>query len=425
MYIELIIITFCQFAIFSGLWYYYWSNLILFSIAKTSSILINLNLFCVLMSNIKLWRKFTYISHSLLLLYHNYFASSFIIWSFIHSTAHYLNIIRTNTFIELLENVGLTGNIMIILILLLIITSLQSFKNNNYSIYKLLHVTLISLISITLIIHGLFCFNNKLCLKPSTWIWLILPFLIILYETIYKYTFKINPIRTIYHNQNLLELQLPLNETYCGKTIWINCPSINIFEWHPFTVTKWNTYYDSCSIHIKIRGDWTFKLLNKLQNTKCQDLKILVDGPYYCIEKKIINTIIDNATLLVATGIGLTNFTYYLKQLAKNPKVIRSKITMIIIVKSSKEIEWLLNTLISLKDNIQFIFYFTEISDASFPFEYHLGRPHFNNILDYLLLQNRFIKANKIKIYYSGLQGVVKSITQAQKQSDIFELRNF
>lgn len=428
LYIGLTIITICQFAIFTGLWYYMCPCLKfqqLFPIAKASAMLININLFMMLMNSIKLWRKFIYISYFVLQLLHNYFAISFIFWSLIHSVAHYINFTKANDLVQLLDwGPGLTGNLLILFILLLTITSLQKrIKNINYSLYVSLHYITIGIILILTIIHGNFCITEQnICPTSTTWMWFILPCSILLYENCYKYISGgkgISPVRVIYHNQNLVEIQFPLNNNYCGKTIWINCPSINLFEWHPFTITTWNYYYDTCSIHIKIRGDWTLKLFNKLQNTK--SVKFLIDGPYYCIEKDFINTITKNPTLLVSSGIGLTNFAYPLKQLSQNIKMIQSKITLIIIIKSSKEVEWLLYTLLSLKNHIHFLFYFTEISDVSFPFEYKLGRPQFDNILDYLILQNRFIKANKIKVYYSGLQGVIKSVTQAQKQSDIFE----
>lgn len=430
LYIGLGIITFCQFAIFAGLWYYNLTtiqkasamliNINLFPIAKASAMLININLFFILMTSIKLWRRFIYISYFTLQSLHSYLAISFVSWSLIHLVAHYINFIKVNNLVELLDwGVGLTGNLIIILIILLIITSLsRKVQEINYSLYISLHyIIIIGIITLT-IIHGTFYITEKET-TSTTWIWLILPFMIILCETCYKYIFGIVSIkRVIYHNQNLLEIQLPLTENYCGKTIWINCPSINPFEWHPFTVTKRNAYHNTCSIHVKIRGDWTSKLASQLQN---KNVRICIDGPYYCIEKDFTNTITKNPTLLVTSGIGMTNFSYPLKQLSQNTSLIQSKITMIVIVKSSKEIEWLLYTLLSLKDHIHFLFYFTEISDTSFPFEYQLGRPQFDNILDYLILQNCFTKANKIKVYYSGLQGVVKSVTQAQKQSDIFE----
>ena len=104
--------------------------------------------------------------------------------------------------------------------------------------------------------------------------------------------------------------------------------------------------------------------------------------------------------------------------MSKNLSMIKSKITIIIIVKSPNEINFLLNILSTLKNNIEFIFYFTEVSNNSFPFEYRLGRPQFENVLDYLLLQTIFTTNTKINIYYSGLN--IKHIQQASKQSEMF-----
>lgn len=433
-YIFLIGVTFLQFAIFTGLWYYYWLNPMFkcpclkfqetFPIAKSSAMLININLFLLLMSRIKLWLRFVYVSKYIVETLHKYFVIGFIFWSLVHSVAHYINFIKIRNFSQFLDwGVGLTGNILIILITLLTIFSLfKSVKENYYSLYISLHYIITFCILTVSIIHGTFCtikYTDINCPIPTTWMWLILPCLIILCETIYKYVFNTISIdKVVYHN-NVLELQLPLPKSYCGKTIYINFISVNLFEWHPFTVNTWNHYSDTCSIHIKIRGDWTKKLYDKLQKD-FTSVKLRVDGPYHCLQKDFLEYITTNNTLLVSSGIGITNFAYTLKQLSKNPNIIQSKISMIIIIKSSDELLWLLDTLILLRNYIDFIFYFTNVSNNQFPFRYSLGRPHFNNLFDYLILQTRFTHNTKINIYYSGLQGIIKSITQAQEKNNLF-----
>lgn len=424
-----------QIAIFSGLWFYYGSHSTFkcpclkyqqsFPVAKASAMLININLFFTIMSYIKLWRRFIYISSFILNSLHNYFIISFISWTFIHVIAHYVNFIKVSDIVDIFTSgTGLTGNIMIICIITLISFSwLTNLKQTRYSLYITVHHLTVFILLALSIVHGTFCtikYDINTCPNSTTWMWLLVPLLIIFVETIYKYIFnKVYIKRVIHHKENIIELQLPLMKKFCGKTIWINCVKINTFEWHPFTITKWNAYNNTCSIHIKIRGDWTLKLQNQLQNDY-RSLKLRVNGPYYCLQKDFLNQIINHPTLLVASGIGITNFVYSLKQISKNPGMIKTKITMIIIIKSSDEIYWLLNTFLSLKEYIHFIFYFTEISQISFPFQYHFGRPQFENIMDYLILQNIFIKDTKINVYYSGLPGVVKSIRQANKTNDVF-----
>ena len=437
LYILLIVITFLQFAIFTGLWYYYWLHPMFkcpclkyqqsFPIAKSSAMLININLFLLLMSRIKLWNKITYISHYIIENTHKYFVTGFITWSLIHSISHYINFIKVNNFVQLFDwGVGLTGNLIIILLILLVAFSLfKNIKQRNYSVYIFLHYFITFCILTLSIIHGTFCtikYTDRNCPIPTTWIWLTIPCGIILCEIIYKYIFNTVPIEKVVYHDNILEIQLPLSKDYCGKTIYINCMSINLFEWHPFTVHDKNYYNNTCSIYIKIRGDWTKKLYNKLKKeVYASSIKLLIDGPYYCLPKNFINHITTNNSLLISSGIGITNFAFTLRQLSKNPLVIKSKITIIIIVKSSEDISWLLDTFITLDQYIEFVFYFTEKTQKNFPFRYNLGRPKFNNIFDYLILQNRFITKTKINVYYSGIQGIVKHIDKAQQTNDIFE----
>jgi hypothetical protein len=439
LYILLIVITFLQFAIFTGLWYYYWLHPMFkcpclkyqqsFPIAKSSAMLININLFLLLMSRIKLWRKFMYISYCNIENLHKYFVGSFISWSFIHSISHYINFIKVNNFVQLFDwGVGLTGNLIAILLILLVIFSLfKNIKENNYSVYIFLHYFITFCILILSIIHGTFCtikYTDINCPIPTTWMWLIIPFSIILCEIIYKYIFNKVQIQKVIYNDNILELQLPLPKNYCGKTIYINCMSINLFEWHPFTVHNVNNYENTISIHVKIRGDWTNKLYDKLRQD-ISSVQLLIDGPYYCLPKNFLNNITTHNSLLISSGIAITNFAFVLQQLSKNPEIIKSKITIVIIAKSDSDILWLLDTFISLNKYIEFIFYFTEPLQKYFPFRYKLGRPNFNNIFDYLILQNIFITQTKITVYYSGVQGIIKHIDKAQQKNDIFEYHLF
>ena len=431
LYIWLVSFTLCQLAIFVGLWYYYWhlsfKHNFAFSIAKTSAQLINLNLCFLLLSLLKLWKRFVYISVFISQSLHKYFTMSFIFWCGIHVTAHYINFIKKNNIINLFNTgTSITGHLMIIFIILLstFTFAFTKMKSKNYSLYIGLHYSLAFCLIVLSLLHN-DCISKSLikCSKPTTWIWLFLPLIIMFYEINSKlFLNKLFINRVISHKENILELQLPLSREYCGKTIWINSLSINALEWHPFTVAKWNGYQNSCSIYIKIKGDWTNTLQSKL-NEDPKSLKLKVDGPYHCVPKKFLNKICESPTLLVSTGIGITNFAYCLQLLSKNLSLIKSKITMIIIVKSPDEIDWLLKIFILLRNHIEFIFYFTEVpcSTNAFPFEYRLGRPQFDNILDYLVLQTIFIKWSQINIFYSGLPGVVKSITSANQNHRVFK----
>lgn len=44
--------------------------------------------------------------------------------------------------------------------------------------------------------------------------------------------------------------------TKAGQYIFINCPAVSRFEWHPFTLTSC-PQLDTINLHIRIVGDWT------------------------------------------------------------------------------------------------------------------------------------------------------------------------
>ena len=109
MKLWLVNITLLQLAIFIGVWYYYLLHPMFkceclkyqqsFPIAKSSAMLININLFLIVMSRIKLLKRFMYISSFIIENIHKYFVFSFITWSLIHSVAHYINFITIHQYI--------------------------------------------------------------------------------------------------------------------------------------------------------------------------------------------------------------------------------------------------------------------------------------------------------------------------------------
>lgn len=68
---------------------------------------------------------------------------------------------------------------------------------------------------------------------------------------------------------NLIELILSSNHKRFahwlpGQFVYLNCPQIAAYEWHPFTISSMDNHTRQFSLHIKTGGDWTRKLRNKL-----------------------------------------------------------------------------------------------------------------------------------------------------------------
>lgn len=69
---------------------------------------------------------------------------------------------------------------------------------------------------------------------------------------------------------NLIELILSNNHKRFkywlpGQFVYLNCPQIAAYEWHPFTISSMNNESGQFTLHIKTGGDWTRKLREKLE----------------------------------------------------------------------------------------------------------------------------------------------------------------
>lgn len=75
--------------------------------------------------------------------------------------------------------------------------------------------------------------------------------------------------QVVVHPARVLELQMQKKgfRMEVGQYIFINCPSISLLEWHPFTLTS-APEEDFFSIHVRAAGDWTERLIDTFQQQK-------------------------------------------------------------------------------------------------------------------------------------------------------------
>ncbi|KAI8020220.1 hypothetical protein LOK49_LG04G00045 [Camellia lanceoleosa] len=120
-----------------------------------------------------------------------------------------------------------------------------------------------------------------------------------------------------------------------GQYIFLQCPTISPFEWHPFSITS-APGDDYLSVHIRTVGDWTQELkrvftedvgsasaigrakFGQLGNMDRRGMpKLLVDGPYGAPAQDYKNY---DVLLLVGLGIGATPFISILRDLLNNTR---------------------------------------------------------------------------------------------------------
>jgi NAD(P)H-flavin reductase len=70
--------------------------------------------------------------------------------------------------------------------------------------------------------------------------------------------------KIIQHPSMTMEVQIkkPSCKTKAGQYVFICCPEISPFEWHPFTLTS-SPHEDFIGVHIRIVGDWTEKFARR------------------------------------------------------------------------------------------------------------------------------------------------------------------
>ncbi|KAI0332196.1 NADPH oxidase [Cubamyces sp. BRFM 1775] len=143
--------------------------------------------------------------------------------------------------------------------------------------------------------------------------------------------------KVIQHPSNVMELQIKKEKTTtrAGQYIFICCPEISYFQWHPFTLTS-APEEDYISVHIRVVGDFTSalakavgcdfekkkgekdelggKVVGTAANPPINRVlpRIMVDGPFGSASEDFLNY---ETVLLVGAGIGVTPFASILKSI--------------------------------------------------------------------------------------------------------------
>jgi predicted ferric reductase len=146
--------------------------------------------------------------------------------------------------------------------------------------------------------------------------------------------------KVIQHPSNVMEIQIKKEKTTtrAGQYIFICCPEISYFQWHPFTLTS-APEEDYISVHIRVAGDFTRDLAKALgcdfdkksdSSEKEKDPggkvvgtstnpplnrvlpRVMVDGPFGSASEDFLKY---ETVLLVGAGIGVTPFASILKSI--------------------------------------------------------------------------------------------------------------
>ncbi|XP_047979362.1 putative respiratory burst oxidase homolog protein H [Salvia hispanica] len=260
------------------------------------------------------------------------------------------------TYMELLLSIeGITGIIMIVLMLYAFILAAHSFRRNIVKLPGPFHALsgfnafwyahhLLAVVYFLLLIHGWFLFLTPEWYNKTTWMYVSVPMLIYTTErilTLHDRNFKVDINKAVIYTGNVLALYMskPPGFRYkSGMYLFVKCPDISNFEWHPFSITS-APDDEYLSVHVRTLGDWTTELKNRFEKA-CEpqaerqsrgDLvrmetkayretpqpfpKIVIKGPYGAPAQDYKKY---DILLLVGLGIGATPFISIIKDIVNN-----------------------------------------------------------------------------------------------------------
>ncbi|KAJ6755782.1 RESPIRATORY BURST OXIDASE-like protein J-RELATED [Salix purpurea] len=212
---------------------------------------------------------------------------------------------------------------------------------------------LLALAYLLCFLHGHFLIFEKPWYAKTTWMYLIGPVLFYATERVltkHQERFhQVNVIKAIIYTGNVLALYMskpPGFKYESGMYLFIKCPDLSKFEWHPFSITS-APGDNSLSVHIRTVGDWTTELKNlfakvceppqatkqsqerlkrletkTLSNSNFDQIqatfpKILIKGPFGAPAQNYKKF---DILLLIGLGIGATPFISILKDLLNQIK---------------------------------------------------------------------------------------------------------
>ncbi|XP_035842493.1 respiratory burst oxidase homolog protein A isoform X2 [Helianthus annuus] len=255
------------------------------------------------------------------------------------------------SYITLLRGVeGVTGIIMVVCMTIAFTLATRWFRRSLVKLPKPFdHLTgynafwyshhLFVIVYILLLVHGWFLYLVKEWYKKTTWMYLAFPVLLYAGERTLRFfrsgSYTVRLLKVAIYPGNVLTLQMskpPKFRYKSGQYMFVQCPIVSSFEWHPFSITS-APDDDYLSVHIRQLGDWTLELkrvfsevcepplagksglLRADETTKATLPRLLIDGPYGAPAQDYRKY---DVLLLVGLGIGATPFISILKDLLNN-----------------------------------------------------------------------------------------------------------
>ncbi|GAV71392.1 Ferric_reduct domain-containing protein/FAD_binding_8 domain-containing protein/NAD_binding_6 domain-containing protein/NADPH_Ox domain-containing protein/EF_hand_4 domain-containing protein [Cephalotus follicularis] len=187
------------------------------------------------------------------------------------------------TYLSLMEtSVSITGILMILIMSFAFTLATHDFRRNLVKLpWPLNHLAgfnsfwyahhLLTFAYVLLIMHGYFLIIQKPWYLKTTWMYIAFPVLFYASERFFSQyqerTQPVDVIKALIYTGNVLALYISKPQGFkysSGMYLFVKCPDISPFEWHPFSITS-APKDDYLSVHIRTLGDWTTELKKRFE----------------------------------------------------------------------------------------------------------------------------------------------------------------
>ncbi|CAJ2644701.1 unnamed protein product [Trifolium pratense] len=251
---------------------------------------------------------------------------------------------------------GITGITMVTLMIISFTLATSQFRRNAVNLPSPLNRLtgfnafwyshhLLGIVYVLLFIHGSFLNLTHKWYQKTTWMYISVPLLLYIAERTLRtrrsqhYAVKVlKQVSVLPGNVFSLIMSKPNGFKYkSGQYIFLQCPKISPFEWHPFSITS-APGDEYLSVHIRTVGDWTQELKHLfteddqlppvtgqatfrelIQMDQRGQPKLFVDGPYGAPAQDYQNF---DVLLLIGLGIGATPFISILRDILSDTRTI-------------------------------------------------------------------------------------------------------
>ncbi|ERF70729.1 hypothetical protein EPUS_05081 [Endocarpon pusillum Z07020] len=295
--------------------------------------------------------------------FHKLVAYSIVFFTWVHTIAHWNNFAQLAAKNKLgfkgflaanfLTGPGWSGYIMLIALMIIFATSIERPRRANFERFWYLHHLFI-VFFVFWSVHGAFCMiktdSAPFCAGTGVFYqWWMYSGFIYLAERILREVrgrHKTFVSKVVQHPSNVCEIQIKKEKTKtrAGQYIFLCCPEVSIWQYHPFTLTS-APEEDYISVHVRCVGDFTKALAKALgcnferssghdkkqgigsevvgvhDGAKENDIdptirkvlpRVYIDGPFGSASEDVFKY---EVAVLVGAGIGVTPFASILKSI--------------------------------------------------------------------------------------------------------------